>query len=212
MQTSEAPSGLRERKREETRARMEKAAVEIALRDGVEHATVDAISAAANVSSRTFFNYFESKEDAILGVPEVSVLTDAIMAHAADYRGEDVVDAVLGLLFSVVGPNLPDSGIQRSRMKLVAKNPQLLTRQVTIVTRMSAQLIAAIEALMAANPRFSHQSTDDRSAAAEIVLALCAGAFRVAVKEWMVAGGHDSTELIKRRAAFLITSTQERLK
>ena len=69
-----APMGLRERKRAQTRHRLEEAAVGLALRDGLDKVTIDAISERADVSPRTFFNYFDSKEDAILGVrpPDVS--------------------------------------------------------------------------------------------------------------------------------------------
>ncbi len=46
---------------------MEKAAVELALQYGSEHVTVEQICAASEVSARTFFNYFGSKEAALIG-------------------------------------------------------------------------------------------------------------------------------------------------
>ena len=59
--------GGREAKRERTYRRMEKAAVELALQYGSEHVTVEQICAASEVSARTFFNYFGSKEAALIG-------------------------------------------------------------------------------------------------------------------------------------------------
>lgn len=60
---AKAQTGLRERKREETRARLTQTALALFVKHGFENTTIDAIADAANVSRRTFFHYFASKED-----------------------------------------------------------------------------------------------------------------------------------------------------
>jgi AcrR family transcriptional regulator len=61
-------TGLRARRRQATSAEIEAAAFELFEQHGSEHTTVYGIAAAAGVSPRTFFRYFASKEDAVLGV------------------------------------------------------------------------------------------------------------------------------------------------
>ncbi|MFG2072796.1 TetR/AcrR family transcriptional regulator [Nonomuraea maritima] len=65
----ESPQERRERRRAEKRQAIRMAAVKIALDDGLEAATVEAISTAADISPRTFFNYFASKEEALVMEP-----------------------------------------------------------------------------------------------------------------------------------------------
>jgi len=61
-------TGLRERKKVATRQAIGRAALTLATERGPGAVTVDDIAEAAGVSPRTVFNYFPTKEAAILGV------------------------------------------------------------------------------------------------------------------------------------------------
>jgi AcrR family transcriptional regulator len=58
--------GLRERKKQRTRATLIDAAIELCNRQGFEATTVDQIAAAADVSPRTFSRYFATKDAVML--------------------------------------------------------------------------------------------------------------------------------------------------
>jgi len=58
--------GLRERKKRETRLALSQATIRLAMERGLDDVSVEDIAAAANVSERTFRNYFTSKAEAIV--------------------------------------------------------------------------------------------------------------------------------------------------
>lgn len=60
---------LREQKRLETHARIEDAATKLVDERGFAAVTIEEICEAAGISRRTFFNYFDSKDTAVLGSP-----------------------------------------------------------------------------------------------------------------------------------------------
>ncbi|MGD9797951.1 MAG: TetR/AcrR family transcriptional regulator, partial [Acidimicrobiia bacterium] len=116
--------GLRERKKAETRRALRVAAFELAVERGPDHVTVADIADAANVSVRTFFNYYPSKESAIVGIDSVLVETarQKLLTRPADETPFEALRRVFAPEETEVS-DLADS--QATRVRLVLSHPGL---------------------------------------------------------------------------------------
>jgi AcrR family transcriptional regulator len=214
--------GLRDRKRAATRARIEAAAIDLVLRDGLEAATVEAISERAEISARTFFNYYDSKDAAVLGLQPATADEEARAEHTAN-AGDDPVAAVVGLLVATMGVARGGStDLHRRRVEVLRRHPEIVSSQLTQLHARKNRLVDHVRELLARDERFDDDP--DLSGRAVIVLALCAGAVRAAVETWAEdatargrteadgdAGAVDEVDLIEERALSLIRTTLERL-
>ena len=102
----EPPTGRRERKKTETRRALREAAHRLFAEKGFRETTIDDIAEAADVSRRTFFRYYSSKEDLIRA--DVSdlmpVMVATLRARPAD---EPPLRAILCALRLLIGANGP---------------------------------------------------------------------------------------------------------
>ena len=117
---------LTERRMARTRRRLAEAAAGLFLERGYEAVTVDEIAASVEVSPRTFFRYFPSKEDVLdeILVNEVDVV---IAASRERPRDEPVADSIRAAARSWVGTAERDARTVRL-FGLVRRTPVLRTR------------------------------------------------------------------------------------
>ena len=133
---------LRERHRAATWAALREAAANLALEHGLTGATIDAISARAGVSPRTFFNYFSSKEEAVLGIQSPVMPGGAITAF--DARDTDLFTRTVRLFAAVSSTTVRDHSDLAIRRDLVQRFPELrvhLTRHVAQAEHLVEELL-----------------------------------------------------------------------
>jgi len=125
MQKTTVP--LRERNRLDTWALIHNAASSLALEEGLTHATVEAIAESAGVSKRTFFNYFATKEDAVLGIQAPTLTADAEIAFRVN-EGSDLFGRTVHLMVAVIRSMFPDDSFTAQRKELSMQFPELRKR------------------------------------------------------------------------------------
>ncbi len=112
-------AGLRERKKRRTREALTDAACTLFARQGVENTTVEQIAAAIDVSPRTFFRYFSSKEEVAVSLLDDQV-TQVIRALEARPPAESVLTALRRAVVGVARAHEDDSsGGGRDRLRNV---------------------------------------------------------------------------------------------
>jgi AcrR family transcriptional regulator len=123
IDTSPAKLGLRERKKLQTRETIARSALELFAERGYDQTTLAEIAEAADVSPRTIFGYFESKED-ILFCEEPAFLDELRRTLSERPAGTTTVDALREFLSSLQPPGAEAT----LRKKILARDPGLYSK------------------------------------------------------------------------------------
>lgn len=167
------------RKKRATRRALHEAALRLVLERGIEHVTVEEISAAANVSARTFFNYFPSKEQAVIG--DV-VAVDAERATAIIAAAPTVLGGLRQVALAIASDVAPEREQVLMRWRVVERHPALLPS-------MHARFMEFERILAGALAARTGDRKDD--AYPQLGAAIACTALRVAVRRWTAGhGGH----------------------
>ncbi|MFI0451695.1 TetR family transcriptional regulator [Actinomadura sp. 6N118] len=150
------PQGRRERKKQRTREALIDAAFELFAEKGFDATTVEEIADAVDVSSRTFFRYFASKEDVALTFQEEQhqAILAALTARPPD---EPVVTALRRAVVDIVqAAERGESGFDPQRlstmMELMQKSPTLLAGSLEHMQKKQASLTRVIAERMGVDP------------------------------------------------------------
>lgn len=147
--------GLRERKKLATRQALHEAALHLAMADGFDRLTVEAIADAANVSRRTFSNYFANKEEALLYGDQARVWR-VLETTRARPRSETAWTALTGAAREMFA-ELPDSHDRDwvARATFIRSEPTLLQQQMATYSSFERELAEEVEARLPARERTS---------------------------------------------------------
>ena len=123
--TTASEMGLRERKRQQTRQDLISAAMRLFEERGYEQSTVAEIASAAGVSTKTFFNYFASKDEVLF--PHLSRRIDAAVAlieqRLPDDQMADVLVAAMQHMLADALTEEVDGGLAAVRLPMIMSVP-----------------------------------------------------------------------------------------
>jgi AcrR family transcriptional regulator len=193
--TSVAAESLRTRKRRETRDRISQAALDLFLTRGFDATTVEDIAHAAEVSKRSFFDYFPTKEDVLFAWQDEfgAAFAKAIAARPPSEPPVKVVEEALVATVALAAyPRV------YAIDELIRNTPALHARDYLKYARLEATLA---EALIAREPA-THEGFRSRILAMVVV-----GAMRLAAGAWRTQG-RPGTAQDYTRVAFTVVWTE----
>jgi len=193
--------GLRERKRLATRRAILRAALQLARDRGLDATTVDEISRVADISPRTFFNYFTSKEEALAGegprMPD-----EAQIEQFVDARG-DLLSDLAQLFTDATAGAMHDAELIQLRKEVFRQYPNLSAMRMETFRHFEGQLVGVVERrLVAQHPDFAADPEAAHSRA-QLVTYVCLAALRHAWTCWAASGASVETIDERMRASFL---------
>ena len=141
-------TGLRERKKQQTRELIAQTARRLFLERGFDHVPVAEIARAADVSEKTVFNYYTRKEDLVYF--QLEAFEEELLAAVRDRApGESVLDAFSRFVLQRRGllaePDPEAAERLAALTRMITESPALLTREREIFERYTdslAQLLA----------------------------------------------------------------------
>jgi AcrR family transcriptional regulator len=192
--------GLRELKKQRTRDLLLRSALELFTERGYEETTVDDIAEAADVSQRTFFRYFASKEDAAFFVARLaeSHFVEAVLARPPEEAPLDALRLALTESWDTIGEaveQLVPLELHMRFYRVIESTPALLAahlRRATELEEQIARVVAAREGL--------DLDTDPRP---RVVVAVFGAVMRVTERIWSARDDAGLAALRDLTAAYL---------
>lgn len=192
MEGDDAPN-LRERNKARARAEIAAAALLLFSDRGFAGVTVDEIVAAAGVSRRTFFRYFDTKEDALLAdYPE---LTGRLAESLTGCGDGDLFEAMRSGLHGLAEWYVQRSDAVLERSKMIRDTSQLAARNLEFLSQWERAVALAVAARIGRDPG----DLLARTAGAVIV-----GAFRAALSEWVRSSCSENLHLLIDRSLDMV--------
>ncbi|HEX6352977.1 TetR family transcriptional regulator [Actinophytocola sp.] len=170
-----ASDGLRERKKRETRLALSHATIRLSIERGWGNVSVEDIAAAANVSERTFRNYFTSKAEAVVAthVERGHRTAEAFRQRPA---GEPLWDAIVNAIVAQFEPEM-----QRRDDRYSAGLQKLLTEPAIQHEIFRAHALAQDELAAAIADR---SGTDVRDTYPQVVAAVVSAGLGSTMGRW----------------------------
>jgi len=187
-------SGRRERKKLATHLQLHSAALRLGAERILANITVEEIADEADVSVRTFYDHFASKEDAIIGFDafRVDQLRDVLTSRPPDESPLEALHETLRLLLEESSFEWP------LRMKVLKTNPQLLPRMFNSFIVFERAMIEDVAARTNLDP--------DHDLYPALVAAVTTGALRSTFSVWRANNERGDLASIFKTALDLVAN------
>ena len=161
-QTKPSAEGLRYRKKLKARLSVERAALELVIERGYDGVTVEDICARAEISKKTFFNYFPSKAAAIMGRLDSFPDDEQLVRILEEHSEACYLDVLVGVVGTGAASGVDEGIVNRSM-------PQLFFQGQRDILAIQRSMADALRAHLAECPE--RRMLTDRSVEEEALVA-----------------------------------------
>jgi len=187
-------ASLWSRSRQAAYAEITDVAMRLFLKQGFEQTTIDQIAATAGISRRSFFRYFGTKEDIVLGdlARQGPAVRDALEAIPLEVLPWDALRSV----FAMIDQREADQGLALQISRMMYETPSLRARSIEKHLHWQSLLVPSIRERLGIDP------DDTTNPAADALVASAIVCLDVAGEVWTRSGGTlDLAELFDKAAA-----------
>lgn len=188
-----APAGLRERKKAQTRAAIQRHALRLFHESGYSATTMEQIAAAADVSPSTLYRYFPTKEDLILQDDYDPLMAAAFRAQPPELSTLEAFRAAANEVLTQVSTTDRAEALERARLSYTIPEVRARTLDHLFVT---ADMLAGLfgERL--------HRTPDELEV--RVLAGTVIGAILAAQQRWIADPTCDMFTLLDRALQYLI--------
>lgn len=182
--------GLRERKKRERRQRIQDAAIDLFERQGFEATTIEEIAAAADIAPRTFFSYFDTKDDVVLA--DYADRLGRIL-HELDQRPADepAWEALRASFSTVAADYESEADRLRRRFTIMASTPSVFARSLQLQAGWEQSLAERLPTRLGSTP------DDPRP---RLLAATALAVMRASLQHWLTTPGAPALPQLVQRA------------
>jgi AcrR family transcriptional regulator len=175
-QSAATGTGRRDRKKSETRDALRAAAHRLFAEKGFTGTTIDDITDAADVSRRTFFRYYDSKED-LLRVDVADLLPIMLGSLRARPAQEPPLTAILGALLTLIGPDGPPALVESLASPITG-----IRARISLIRLLAEWEQGIADTLLTRSGRRPEEATEEERLAAVVTACAATSALRASAQ------------------------------
>lgn len=177
---------LRERKRAAQETTIERAAVELSKKHGYHNVSVEMICEVSMVSPRTFYNYFGTKENVVLG-SSTPVASDDDVYRFVHEPGPDILTDFLVMVVDSLTENAPDKDLYLARQQVLYSTPELAAKKMAIDGEIEKRYVEIIVDRLRTQGRTTDlpEALEDE---ARMIIAIIRGVMTYTAQKWIQPG------------------------